>query len=85
MVVHEAVDGRRGSHGILEDAVPFAEGQVARDEQRPALVALCHQREEDLDLLGALLDVPDVIEDEQLERNPSTAGVGDGRIEDLRS
>lgn len=63
----EAVDGRRRRHRVLEDAVPLAEDQVARDEHRPALVALRHQGEEHLDLLGGLLHVADVVEDEQVE------------------
>jgi hypothetical protein len=67
-VMDEAVDGRGGGHGILEDAVPFTEDEVAGDEERAPLVALGHEGEEDLDFLSALLDVANVVEDEQVER-----------------
>ena len=63
----EAVDRGGGRHGVLEDPVPLAEDEVARDQQRAALVALGEQREEDLGLLGALLDVAEVVEDQELE------------------
>ena len=66
-VVNEAVDGRSGGHGVLEDPVPVAEDEVAGDEDGAAFVALRHQREEDLDLVSALLDVANVVEDQQLE------------------
>jgi hypothetical protein len=56
-VVHEAVDRRGGGHRVLENLLPLAEDQVACDEHRAALVALGHQREEHLDLVGALLRV----------------------------
>ncbi len=39
-VVEKAVDGRGGGHGVFEDPLPFAEHEVAGDEQRAALVAL---------------------------------------------
>ena len=61
-VVDEAVDGRRCGHRVFEDAVPLAEDEVRRDEHAAPLVALGHEGEEDLDLLGGLLDVSDVVD-----------------------
>lgn len=57
----------RHGHGVLEDAVPLTKDEVAHDDEGPSLVALGEEGEEDLDLLGGLLDVPDVVEDEALE------------------
>ena len=66
-MVDEAVDGRRGGHRVLEDPIPLSEDEVAGDEEGAPLVALGHQGEEHLDLVGALLDVTDVIEDQKVE------------------
>ena len=44
-VVDQAVNGRRGRHRVLEDALPFREGQVARDHDAPSFVTLGEQRE----------------------------------------
>ena len=60
-MVHQAVDGGGGGHRLLEDALPFAEDQVAGDHHRAALVALGEEGEEHLHLLPVLLDIPDII------------------------
>ncbi len=67
-MVHEPIDGGRRRHRVLEDAFPFTEHQIAGHQQRAAFVALRDQREQHLGFLRALLDVPNVINDEQLER-----------------
>ncbi len=67
-MVDEAIDGRLRRHGVLEDPIPLAEDEVAGDHDRAPLVALGEEREEDLDLVGGLLDVADVVEDEALVR-----------------
>ena len=79
-VMDEAVDGGGGGHGILEDPVPLAEDEVAGDEHGAALVALGHEGEEDLDLVGVLLDVADVVEDEQLEVVELAQGAGEVEV-----
>jgi hypothetical protein len=66
-MVDQAVDGRGSRHGIFEDSIPLSEGEIAGDEKGAALVAFRHECEENLDFLGALLDVSDVVEDQQLE------------------
>ena len=49
-----AADGQkpveeRGRHlGVSEDARPFAEGQIGRDDDRGALIELAHEMEEQL-------------------------------------
>src|SRR5688572_24838733 len=65
-VVDQAIDGSGCRHLVLEDAVPPAEHQVARDHHRPALIALGEQREQYLGVLRALADVAEVVEDQQL-------------------
>ena len=60
-MVHDAVDRSRRGHGALEDLLPLAEDDVARDRERAPLVALGDQREEDLRLVHVLLEVAEVI------------------------
>ena len=79
-MVDEAVDGRGGGHRVLEDPIPLPEHEVAGDEQRAPLVALGHQGEEHLHLVGALLHVADVIEDEQLEGIESLQGTWQSEV-----
>ena len=45
-VVREAVQQRRGHLGVAEDAGPFAEAQVRRDDDAGTLVELAQQMEE---------------------------------------
>jgi len=44
-VVDQAIDGGGRGHGILEDLLPFAERQVARQHHTTALVAFGQQGE----------------------------------------
>jgi len=62
-VVDQPVDGCGGGHGILENADPIAEDQVAGDEDALAFVPLGQEGEEHLHFVAALLDVADVVED----------------------
>ncbi len=43
--MHEAVDGGCGGHGVLEDLLPFAERQVARQHHATPFVAFGQQGE----------------------------------------
>ena len=56
-VMHQAIDRRGRRHLIAEDPIPVREDQIARDEDGASLVAFGEEREENLGLLGALLDV----------------------------
>ena len=62
-VMHQPIDRRGGRHLIAEDPIPVREDQIAGDEDGASLVAFGQEREENLGLLGTLLDVPDVVED----------------------
>jgi len=75
-VVDEAIDGGRGGHRVLEDAVPLAEHEVAGDDERAAFVALGHEGEQDLGLVGRLLDVAQIVEDDDLVRIEATKRPG---------
>ena len=66
-VMDDAVDGGGRGHRVFENLVPFSEDQIAGDDHGAPLVALGHEREEDFDLLGALLDVAEVVEDDDVE------------------
>ena len=78
-MVYQAVDGGRGGHRVLEDPVPLAEHQVAGDQGGSTFVALGQEGEQHLHLLGALLHVPDVIEDDQCK--PVQLAQGTGQLE----
>ncbi len=65
-MVHEAVDGCRSGHRVLEDALPLGEGQVAGDHDAAAFLALGQQREEHLHVVAAVLNISDVVEDERI-------------------
>jgi hypothetical protein len=56
-------DPAGGGHGILENADPIAEDQVAGDEDALAFVPLGQEGEGHLHFVAALLDVADVVED----------------------
>ena len=61
------VDGRRGGHGVGEDALPLGEDQVGRDAQRPPFVAFGDEGEEDLGLLSALREVAEIVQEQKVE------------------
>ena len=63
----QAIDRRGGGHLIAEDPIPVREDQIARDEDGSSLIAFGEEREQNLGLLGTLLDVADIIEDEDGE------------------
>jgi hypothetical protein len=62
-MVHQAVDRRRRGHRVLEDPIPLAEHDVARDDHALAFVARGEEREEHLHLVAALLHVAEVVQD----------------------
>ena len=62
--MHQAVDGRCRCHLIAEDAIPVREDQIARNEDGASLIAFGEEREENLGLLGALLDVAHIVQDQ---------------------
>ena len=65
--MYDSVDGGRGGHRVLEDAVPLREDEVAADEHAPTLVPLGKEGEEDLHLGTVLLDVAEVVQDDRIE------------------
>ena len=65
-VMHQAVDRRCCRHRIFEDLVPFAERQVARQQNAPSFVAFGKQREQHLHFLSVLLHVAQVVDDQAL-------------------
>ena len=62
-----AVDGGRSGHRILEDLLPAAEDHVAGHDDGAALVAFGDQGEQHVGLLGLLLQVAEIVEDQNLE------------------
>ena len=76
----EAVDGGDRDGGVGEDLPPFAEGLVAGDDQRAALVAFGNQLEEDARLGAVLADVAEVVEDQAVELVEPGEGAGQDQI-----
>src|SRR5688572_27059389 len=67
-MVHQAIDGGRRRHLIATYPIPLREYPFARNQDRASLVAFGEQREQNLGLLGALLDVAHVVEEQDRER-----------------
>ena len=79
--MHDAVNGGRGSHRILEDLVPLREHEVGGDHDALAFVAFSQQGEQHFHLSAVVLYVADVVEYQtfdaiepaQLPRQPQIA------------
>ena len=63
----QPIDGGGRRHLIAEDAVPLAEHEIARQQDRAPFVALREEREQHLGFFGALLDVAQIIEQQDLK------------------
>ena len=66
-MVDQPVDRRRRGHRVFEDLFPFREREVAGEHDASALVPLRQQREQHLHFLSRLLDVPEVVQDQDVE------------------
>ena len=66
-VVYNPIYGSRRGHRVFEDLLPFAEYEVAGNNDGAAFVTLGQESEEHLDLLSALLGVSDVIKNKDFE------------------
>ena len=66
-VVDHPVNGGCRSHGVREDVLPLGEDQVGGDAQGATFVSLCDEGEERLRLLGALGQVAQVIQEQEVE------------------
>src|SRR5690606_14137730 len=69
-VVEQAVEDRGRDDRIAEDAAPFADRTVARDEQAPALVAARDELEEEMRSLGLEREVAELVDDQKLRLGP---------------
>jgi hypothetical protein len=52
-VVQDAIEDRRSEHVVAKDLAPKAEGLVAGDEQRAALVAAADELEDEIRAVAA--------------------------------
>ena len=73
----EPVDGGQRHGGVREDPVPFAEGLVGRDQDRPPLVTGRDQLEQNAGLGLVLGDVGEIVEYQEIE----LVELGDGVLE----
>ncbi len=71
--VGDSVDHRLCQPGVGEDLTPLAEGQVRRDDQRAALVALGDHLEDELGRSGGQREVAELVEDDELIARPTPA------------
>jgi hypothetical protein len=79
-VVDESVDGGRCRHGVLEDAIPLREDEVARDDHAAPFVALGEEGEEDLHLIAVLLHVADVVDNDGVILRQPFEGAGQFQV-----
>jgi len=75
-VMHQAIDGRGRRHLIPKNPIPLREDQIARDADGASLIAFGEEREKDLGLLGTLLNVPDVVQEQHREVIDFPQGAG---------
>ncbi len=61
------IEGRGRRHLISKNPIPLREDQIARNHDRASLVAFGEEREENLGLFGALLDVAHIVEEQHRE------------------
>ena len=66
-VMGEAVEQRGGHLGIAEDARPFAEGEIGRDDDRGALVEPADQVEQQLAAGLGEGQIAEFVEDDEVE------------------
>ena len=72
----QAVDRGGGRHLIAKDAIPVPEDEIARQQHGAPLVPLRQQREQHLGFLGALLDVTEIVEEQDLKVIELAQGAG---------
>src|SRR3972149_6662098 len=83
-LVAESAEQRVDECLVAEKVVPLLVGQVGRDDRRVLAVALLHELEEDVGLLGAevevahLVDAQDIDPGGAVEEFPGRAGGGRG-------
>ncbi len=76
----QAVDGGGRGHGILEDLLPFAERQVARQHHATTLIAFGQKGEQHLHFFAALLDIAQVIDDQRVELRQALDGFSQPQV-----
>src|SRR6516164_2610639 len=67
----QAAEQGLGEVFIAEQARPLVVLKVRGDERGLAAVALFHQLEEDIRLLGTQIEIPDLIDQEDIEARPA--------------
>jgi len=65
--MHQAINGGRGGHRVLEDVFPSRKGEIAGEHHAASLVTFRQECEQDFHLFSALLHVADVINDDRIE------------------
>ena len=66
-VMGQAVEQRGGHLGVTEDARPFAEGEVGRDDDRVALVEPADEMEQQLTAGLGEGEITEFVEDHEVE------------------
>lgn len=79
-VVYQTVYGCGRRHRVLEDALPLAEGQIARKQLAAPLVALRQQQEQHPHLLEAVLHVTVVVDNERLKAREPLQELGQAQL-----
>jgi len=66
-MMRETIEQRGGHFGIAEDARPFAEGEIGRDDDRGALVEAADQVEQQLPAGLGEGEIAEFVEDDEVE------------------
>ena len=65
-MMHQAVQNGRGQLLVVEDGVPFIEGQVGRDDHAALLIAVRDRLEQQLGTDSLEGDIAPLIKDQQI-------------------
>jgi hypothetical protein len=83
-VVSKAVEQRCGHFGIAEDARPFAEGEICRDDDRRAFVEAADSVEQQLPADLGEGQITELVKDDEVETGEEVGVPGDQRALRLR-
>jgi len=66
-MMNKPVNGCCCGHGIFKNLFPFGERQIAGDHQTTLFIAICQEGKQHLHLFPALLDVPNIINNNRIK------------------
>src|ERR1035437_10733286 len=74
-MMHQPVDRRRRHHRVFEDRFPFREWQVAGHQHAAPFVPLGQQGEHHFHVVPALLQIPQIVDDQMVSSLASSSRI----------